>query len=100
MPATRRRCSPIRSNEGRGVIGSKPEKDRLAVQLAITGLLVGRSTSNCPIQKPDRLKGANCASDPVFGQSQVGTICEHSAVNRECINDPAWCRVIPRQEDR
>jgi hypothetical protein len=67
MPATRRRCASICGNEGRSVIGSEPEEDRLAVQFSVTSLLVCRSAGNRPIQKSDRLKGADCASDPVFG---------------------------------
>jgi hypothetical protein len=99
MPATGRRCASVRGNKGRGILGSKPKEDRLAVQLAVTGFLVGRSAGNCPIQKSDCLKGADCAPDPVFGQSQVWTICERSAVNGECINNPARCGVITGNED-
>jgi hypothetical protein len=67
MPATGGRRAPVRGNKGRSVFGPKPEEDRLAVQLAVTGLPVGRSAGNCPIQKPDRLKGADCAPDLVLG---------------------------------
>jgi hypothetical protein len=100
MPATGRRCASVRGDEGRGIIGSKPEEDWLAVQLAVAGLLVGRTAGNCPIQEPDRLKGTDCAPNPVFGQPQVRTVRERSPVNGECIHDPARCGVIARNEDR
>jgi hypothetical protein len=38
MPAMGRRCASVRGNKGRSVISLKPEEDRLAVQLAVTGL--------------------------------------------------------------
>jgi hypothetical protein len=69
------------------------------MQLAVAGLLVGRSAGNRPIQKPDCLKGTDRASHPVFRQAQIWTIRERPPVKREGIDDPAGCGVVPRHED-
>jgi hypothetical protein len=100
MPATGCRCASVSGDEGWSVIGSKAEEDRLAVQLAIAGLFVGRTAGNRSIQEPDRLKSADCSPDPVFGQPQVWTIRKCSPINGECINDPARCGMIACNEDR